>query len=140
MLVFFDSSAFIKRYVRETGTEAVLSWCDQATEIGLSAIALPEIISAFSRLRREDRIDDTQYRQLKSLLLADIKDAAICDLTPMLLAQSIKSLEKHVGGKGDHMKFKHPANPDHVVVPHPRKDLAIGTLRNIYRQAGWNWR
>lgn len=45
-----------------------------------------------------------------------------------------------VGGKGDHMKFKHPAKPGHVVVPHPRKDIAIGTLRNIYRQASWDWR
>lgn len=37
-------------------------------------------------------------------------------------------------------KFKHPGKPGHVVVPHPRKDVAIGTLRNIYRQAGWDWR
>lgn len=44
------------------------------------------------------------------------------------------------GGKGDHMKFKHPTKPGHVVVPYPRKDMAIGTLRNIYRQAGWDWR
>jgi len=33
-----------------------------------------------------------------------------------------------------------PEKPGHVVVPHPRKDMAIGTLRNIYRQAGWEWR
>ncbi|MFB2704814.1 type II toxin-antitoxin system HicA family toxin [Marinobacter shengliensis] len=26
------------------------------------------------------------------------------------------------------------------MVPHPRKDIPIGTLRNIYRQAGWDWR
>lgn len=45
-----------------------------------------------------------------------------------------------VGGKGDHMKYKHPARPGHVVVPHLRKDIAPGTLRNIYRQAGWEWR
>ena len=96
MRVFFDSSAFVKRYVSETGTEAVLNWCDQATEIGLSAIALPEIFAAFCRLRREGKIDDTQYRQLKSLLLADIEDAAICDLTPAVLAQSIASLETNV--------------------------------------------
>lgn len=96
MRVFFDSSAFVKRYVSETGTEAVLTWCDQATEIGLSAIALPEIISAFCRLRRDERINDTQYRQLKSMLLADIEDAAVCDVTPAVLAQSIKSLEKNV--------------------------------------------
>ncbi len=96
MRVFFDSSAFAKRYIREAGTEKVLAWCDQATEIGLSAIALPEIISAFCRLRREGNIDDTQYRQLKTLLLADIEDAAICDLTPAVLAQSITSLETNV--------------------------------------------
>jgi len=38
------------------------------------------------------------------------------------------------------MKFKHPHKVLHVVVPHPRKDIALGTLRNIYRQAGWKWR
>lgn len=96
MRVFFDSSAFVKRYVSEAGTEVVLAWCDRASEIGLSGIALPEIVSVFCRLRREDKIDDTQYRQLKSLLLADIEDAAICDLTPEVLAQSIASLETNV--------------------------------------------
>jgi predicted RNA binding protein YcfA (HicA-like mRNA interferase family) len=45
-----------------------------------------------------------------------------------------------VGGKGDHRKYKHPAKPGHVTVPHPRKDLPVGTLRNIFRQAGWDWR
>jgi predicted RNA binding protein YcfA (HicA-like mRNA interferase family) len=44
------------------------------------------------------------------------------------------------GGKGDHEKYKHPSKSGHVVVPHPRKDIAIGTLRNIYRQAGWIWK
>jgi len=96
MRVFFDTSAFVKRYVREAGTETVLHWSDQATEIILSGIALPEIISAFCRLLREGRITDTQYRQLKSSLLADIEDAAICDLTPAVLAQAISSLEKNV--------------------------------------------
>lgn len=56
----------------------------------------------------------------------------------------IKRLESEgwvlVGGKGDHAKYKHPLMAGHVVVPHPKKDIAIGTLRNIYRQAGWPWR
>ena len=38
-----------------------------------------------------------------------------------------------VGGKGGHEKFKHPDKPGHVVVPHPRKDISIGTLRSIFR-------
>lgn len=93
MRVFFDSSAFVKRYIQEAGTEEILAWCDRATEIALAGIALPEIISAFCRLRRESRIDNTQYRQLKTLLLADIEDAAICDLTPLVIARTIAALE-----------------------------------------------
>ena len=96
MRVFFDPSAFVKRYVSEAGTDAVLVWCDRVTEIGLSGIALPEIISAFCRLRRQARINDTQYRQLKSLLLADIEDTILCDLTPAVLAQAVSSLETNV--------------------------------------------
>ena len=55
----------------------------------------------------------------------------------------IKRLEDdgwvHVGRRGSHRKYKHPTASRHVVVPHPRKDIPIGTLRNIYRQAGWSW-
>lgn len=45
-----------------------------------------------------------------------------------------------VSSKGSHQKFKHPDKPGHVVVPHPRKNIAMGTVRNIFRQAGWEWR
>ena len=96
MRVFFDSSAFVKRYVREEGTDVVLSWCDQATELCLSGIALPEIVSAFCRLLREDLVSPVQYRHLKTMLMADISDAAICDLSPEVIRQSIISLEKNV--------------------------------------------
>ena len=95
MRVFFDSSAFVKRYVREEGTDVVLSWCDQATELCLSGIALPEIVSAFCRLLREDLVSPVQYRHLKTMLMGDISDAAICDLAPEVIRQSIISLEKN---------------------------------------------
>jgi predicted nucleic acid-binding protein len=93
--IFFDSSAFAKRYVSEEGTDAVVQWCNRAAEIALSGIALPELISAFCRLRRELKISDGQYQQLKDSLFADIEDAAICDLTPIVLAHSIASLERN---------------------------------------------
>lgn len=41
--------------------------------------------------------------------------------------------------KGDHHQFKHPFKPGKVTVPHPKKDLPIGTIKSIYRQAGWKW-
>lgn len=96
MRVFFDSSAFAKRYVREEGSELVLSWCDQATELCLSGIALPEIISAFCRLQREKLITPLHYRHLKTMLMADIADAVICDLTPEVMRSTITALEKNI--------------------------------------------
>jgi predicted RNA binding protein YcfA (HicA-like mRNA interferase family) len=41
--------------------------------------------------------------------------------------------------KGDHHQFKHPSKPGRVTIPHPKKDIPAGTLRSIYRQAGWKW-
>ena len=96
MRVFFDSSAFVKRYVREEGTDVVLLWCDQATELCLSGIALPEIVSAFCRLQREKRVSPHQYRHLKTMLMTDVRDVAICDLTPEVIRHTIIGLENNV--------------------------------------------
>ena len=43
------------------------------------------------------------------------------------------------GVKGSHHQFRHGSKLGRVTVPHPRKDLLTGTLRSIYRQAGWSW-
>ena len=37
---------------------------------------------------------------------------------------------------GLHHVFKHPTRPGHVTVPHPKKDLGIGLVKAIRRQAG----
>ena len=38
---------------------------------------------------------------------------------------------------GSHHKFFHNVLRRRVIVPHPKKDLPIGTVRAIYRDAGW---
>lgn len=38
--------------------------------------------------------------------------------------------------KGSHCHFKHPTNPNLVTVPHPKKDLPLGTVRSIERASG----
>jgi len=95
MRVFFDASAFAKRYVEESGTEQVLQWCDRATELALSLVVLPELISAFCRLRREGKITRRQYTALKEQLLQDIVDALVVDTTPQVLSQAVRALESH---------------------------------------------
>lgn len=43
---------------------------------------------------------------------------------------------EHVATSGSHRHFRHPVKPDKVTVPHPTKDVPIGTLRSIWKQAG----
>ncbi|MDA8542750.1 type II toxin-antitoxin system HicA family toxin [Rhodobacteraceae bacterium] len=39
--------------------------------------------------------------------------------------------------KGSHHQFKHPEKTGRVTVPHPNKNIKTGTVKSIYRQAGW---
>jgi predicted RNA binding protein YcfA (HicA-like mRNA interferase family) len=41
-----------------------------------------------------------------------------------------------VAVRGSHHQFKHPLKPGRVTVSHPTKDLKIGTLNSILKQAG----
>ncbi|GMU47461.1 MAG: ribonuclease VapC [Porticoccaceae bacterium] len=95
MRVYFDSSALAKRYIEETGTAEVMAWCERADELALSVVAIPELISAFCRLRREGRITDDQYQGIKRNLLADIEDALICETTPEVVQHAVRALETH---------------------------------------------
>ena len=40
-----------------------------------------------------------------------------------------------VGAKGSHHKLRKGEKT--VILPHPKKDLPLGTVRAIYKQAGW---
>jgi len=40
--------------------------------------------------------------------------------------------------KGSHHQYRHPTRPGLVTVPHPKRDLPIGTVRSIAKQAGWS--
>ena len=41
-----------------------------------------------------------------------------------------------VAQSGSHKQFRHPTRPGRVTVPSPRKDIPLGTLRSIEKQAG----
>ena len=43
---------------------------------------------------------------------------------------------EQVAQKGSHVQFKHPSKPGRVTVPHPKKDIPVGTLRSIEKQTG----
>tara|TARA_R110002072_G_scaffold58419_2_gene149001 strand:- start:4188 stop:4376 length:189 start_codon:yes stop_codon:yes gene_type:complete len=38
--------------------------------------------------------------------------------------------------RGSHHHYKHPSRSGLVTVPHPKKDIPIGTVKSILKQAG----
>ena len=41
-----------------------------------------------------------------------------------------------VNQAGSHKQFKHATRTGRVTVPHPKRDIPIGTLKSIEKQAG----
>jgi predicted RNA binding protein YcfA (HicA-like mRNA interferase family) len=41
-----------------------------------------------------------------------------------------------VARKGSHVQFKHPEKSGRVTVPHPKRDVPVGTLKSIEKQSG----
>jgi len=67
---YFDSSALVKRYVQEIGTEVVVNLCQKEAAIFISDIALAELGAAFARKLREGEIIEDEY----TAMLGDFKD------------------------------------------------------------------
>ena len=93
MKLFLDSSAFAKRFIEETGSEHVEALCTQATELFLSIICVPEIISALNRRLREKVLTRREYTVAKQRMSEEVRDALIINLTPEVIQSSIRILE-----------------------------------------------
>lgn len=93
MKLFLDSSAFAKRFVEEPGSQDVELLCSQATELCLSVICVPEIISALNRRLREKSLTRRAYTQAKQRLAEDVRDTVVVNLTSDVVKTSIEILE-----------------------------------------------
>jgi predicted nucleic acid-binding protein len=93
MKIFFDSSAFAKRYIKEAGSEEIERYCSQATTLIMSSICLPEIISALCRLKRQSVLTEGQYRLAKQAFLKDVEDVSICNISPSVINRAVHILE-----------------------------------------------
>ncbi|MBI5375210.1 MAG: type II toxin-antitoxin system VapC family toxin [Candidatus Schekmanbacteria bacterium] len=93
MKTFFDSSAFAKRYVEESGSPTVDLLCQNSTELALSVLCIPEIISALMRRSREGNLSHREYADAKQYFSQDIRDAIIINIVPQVLSKCTKILE-----------------------------------------------
>lgn len=96
MKLVVDSSALAKRYVQETGSEKLDHFLQNASELALCIILVPEIVSGLNRRMREGALDLKNYRALRKQLIIDAQDAIILQITPSVISHSVNLLENNV--------------------------------------------
>jgi hypothetical protein len=92
--VFLDSSALVKRYIQERGTDEVEEILSSASSLGVAIISLSEIISALCRRRREGKLSQRQYSKAKQMLFEDIEDSSVVNITDRVIARAVELLER----------------------------------------------
>ncbi len=95
MKLAIDSSALTKRYVLEVGSDQLNAYLQQASQLGVSIILVPEIISAMNRRLREAALSAADYRIVKRQMLNDIRDCTVLQITPAVVAHSLHLLEEN---------------------------------------------
>lgn len=96
MKLAVDSSVFAMRYIQESGSDLLDLFLQDASQLGLCVILIPEIVSAFNRRVREGLLTEKAYRKARKQLLADVYDASVLQITPSVVARSIRLLENNV--------------------------------------------
>jgi uncharacterized protein len=91
--LFADSSALAKRYIADEKSDDFDRVLERATNLAVSVLCLPEIISALCRRRRERVLTSSQYAAAKSALESDLGDATIIQLIDDVILGSVRLLE-----------------------------------------------
>jgi len=68
MIVYLDSSALVKLFVRESASDLVQQRCDAADAVVTSRVAFAEACAAFARRRAERRLGAAEVRALRQAL------------------------------------------------------------------------
>lgn len=94
MNVFLDSSALVKRYAEEAGSEELDAFLSAATSVGASVIAPAEVVSALTRRRRDALISTREYNDARDALAADLRDLTLIGITEDVLSSAIDAIER----------------------------------------------
>lgn len=69
-MIFLDSSALVKRYIEESGSDKVRQLMDKAAIVAVSRLAYAETLSAIFRRRRSLAVSDDEF----AVLIRDFRE------------------------------------------------------------------
>jgi len=96
-IYYLDSSAVVKRYVAESGSEAIRAICTEAENaLFLSELALVEVSSAFARHAKGGGISDAERRSYLDLFIGDCaRDYALIPADRRAIDRAVTLTQAH---------------------------------------------
>ena len=88
MIVYLDSSALVKRYVAEAGSEAVNQLIGQADVVGTSLISRAEVTAALAKAVRVGLLQRDEAGSALQTFTAEWKDVLRLQLTETVVARA----------------------------------------------------
>jgi uncharacterized protein len=95
MILYLDTSALVKLYVRETGSVRVRNWLKRATAVATSVVAYAETRAAFARLHRGGLTHPRRHRERVAQLNADWESFMRVELTASVLRLAGETAETY---------------------------------------------
>lgn len=87
-LVYLDTSAWLKLYVEESGSDVVQATVEQAEQVCTHLIAYAELRAALAKAQRMNRLDASQKAQLLPIIDQDWETLNIILPTEMLIKRA----------------------------------------------------
>ena len=95
MILYLDTSALVKLYVRESGSRKVRDLVNDADIVSTSRVAYPEARAAFARCAREGALGGAAIRRVRSDLDRDMRSIVVVELREDLAGTAGDLAEEH---------------------------------------------
>ncbi len=95
MICYLDTSALVKLYVQEPGSEEVRKLVDEVSVVATSKVAYPEARAALARGFRDGLLGENDYRQVVVALQSDWPSYLALEVSDSLAWLAGELAEKH---------------------------------------------
>jgi predicted nucleic acid-binding protein len=95
LILYLDTSAWLKLYVDERGTQEVIAAVQSAELVAVSRIAYAEARAALARVLREKRTTNAQHRKRVAALDADYVEVLKVEVSEDVIRQAGELAESH---------------------------------------------
>ena len=95
MILYLDTSAIVKFYISEAGSQKVRELFDLSDVLATSCIAYVETISAFTRINNEKKLSDSDYKNIVLNFKKDWEDLFVLKIDNTIIKTAGQFVESY---------------------------------------------